>query len=134
MKQPASSSASTVALPDGAQSDPLPARPGTFGALVEFTAFRQLWLAAVASAMGQWMQSTALGWLALELTDSESFVGIVAFAAGLPFLLVSIPAGLIIDRFDRRSVLVVCQVTAAILSIVVAVDVLRARCSPGICQ
>ena len=76
------------------------------------------------------MQSTALGWLALDLTDSESFVGLVAFAAGLPFLVVSIPGGLIIDRFDRRSVIVVCQIVAAVLSMVVAIDVISGSVQP----
>jgi MFS family permease len=130
VNQSATSSVSPAAPPDGTKPDPLSARPGTFGALVEYTAFRKLWLAAVASAMGQWMQSTALAWLALDLTDSESFVGIVAFSAGLPFLLVSVPAGLIIDRFDRRTVLVVCQIIAAVLSITVAIDVLSGQVQP----
>ncbi len=76
------------------------------------------------------MQATALGWLALELTDSESFVGLVAFAAGLPFLIVSVPGGLIVDRFDRRQVLIACQVSAAVLSAVVAVDVLSGTVQP----
>jgi predicted MFS family arabinose efflux permease len=84
----------------------------------------------LAASLGQWMQSTALGWLALELTDSESFVGFVAFMAGLPFLLVSAPAGIIIDRLDRRKVLLACQALAAITSIVVAIDVLSGYVQP----
>jgi MFS family permease len=76
------------------------------------------------------MQSTALGWLALELTDSISFVGLVAFAAGIPFLIVSIPGGLIVDRYDRRKVLLTCQALAATLSISVATAVLTGLVAP----
>jgi MFS family permease len=59
-------------------------------------------MASFAASLGQWMQSTALGWLAFDLTDSRSFVGIVTFMAGVPFLLISLPGGVLIDRFDRR--------------------------------
>src|SRR5688572_25811059 len=80
-----------------------------FSALARYPTFRRLWLGATAASLGQWMQSTALGWLALDLTDSKSFVGLVALMAGLPFLLVSVPAGVLIDRFDRRRVLMISQ-------------------------
>jgi MFS family permease len=70
------------------------------------------------------MQNIALGWLAFELTDSERFVGLVAFAAGVPFIIVSIPGGALLDRFDRRTVLLICQALAVVVAVVVAADVL----------
>ncbi len=69
------------------------------------------------------MQSTALGWLALDISNRSSFVGVVAFAAGIPFLFVSIPGGLLLDRFDRRKVLIVCQAIAAICAVLLSIDV-----------
>ncbi len=107
-----------------------PRRWHLFTALQRYPAYRRLWLGAFATALGQWMQSTALGWLALELTDSASFVGIVAFVAGVPFLLVSIPAGVLIDRFDRRRVLMACQGLTALLAVVVAGDVIAGTVRP----
>ncbi|MER3484820.1 MAG: MFS transporter, partial [Chloroflexota bacterium] len=101
-----------------------------FAALRHYPAYRRLWLGAFATALGQWMQSTALGWLALELTDSASFVGIVAFVAGMPFLLISIPAGVVIDRFDRRRVLMACQGLTAVVAVMVAADVLAGAVRP----
>ncbi|MCC6791950.1 MAG: MFS transporter [Thermomicrobiales bacterium] len=95
-----------------------------FHALNAFPAFRRLWLASFAASLGQWMQSTALGWLAFDLTDSRSFVGIVTFMAGVPFLLISIPGGVLIDRFDRRRVLMICQGLAAALAVIVSTDVI----------
>lgn len=103
---------------------------GVFSALRDFPSFRRLWLGSVSTQLGQWMQATALGWLALNLTDSKSFVGLVAFASGIPFLLFSVPAGAMIDRFDRRKVLMACQALAMVLAIVVAVDVLAGHVQP----
>src|SRR5215211_6328076 len=102
----------------------------TFEALFAFRAFRRLWFAALAASLGQWMQSTALGWIAFDLTDSKSFVGFVAFMAGLPFLVVSIPGGVLIDRFDRSKVLLVCQGCAATLAVIVAIDVIAGWVEP----
>lgn len=102
----------------------------TFAAVGAYPAFRRLWLAALAASLGQWMQSTALGWIALDLTNSKSFVGLVVFTSGLPFLLISVPAGALIDRFDRRRVLMSCQAAAAILATVVAVDVVGGTVRP----
>ncbi len=112
------------------QEDPLVRRGSMFTVLSESRPFRRLLLASIALALGQWMQGTALGWLAIELTDSESFVGLVAFCGGLPFLLVSIPGGLLIDRFDRRNVIVACQISVAVLSAIVAIDVLTGFVEP----
>ena len=54
------------------------------GAVARHAVFRSLWLGALASSVGQWMQQVALGWLAIVMTNSPGFVGIVTFSAGLP--------------------------------------------------
>jgi MFS family permease len=105
-------------------------RFAVFGAVVRYPTFRRLWLGAMAASLGQWMQTTALGWLALDLTNSKSFVGFVAFMAGVPFLLVSVPAGVLIDRFDRQRVLMTSQALAALFASVVAADVISSRVQP----
>lgn len=97
---------------------------GTFDVLRQNPAFRRLWMATVSTTLGQWMQSTAIGWLALDLSNKSSFVGLVAFAAGIPFLFVSIPGGLLLDRFDRRKILIFCQVIAAVCAVLISVDVI----------
>lgn len=123
------------------ERDPLPAehaaapavpapRRGIFWALAKYPTFRRLWLGGMAASLGQWMQQVALGWLALELTDSPFFVGLVGFMAGLPFLVVAIPGGVLIDRLDRRKLLLVCQATAAVLAALVAVVVFGGWAAP----
>ncbi len=118
----------------GHPQDPGPririAIPRTFQALVDYPMFRQLWLAMMATSVSQWTAQVTYGWLALVLTDSARFVGIVSFMSGLPFLIVAIPAGVYIDRLDRRKILIVAQAGAATLGLVMAADVLTGAVQP----
>lgn len=113
-----------------------PAAPGTierggfWDSLRLFPTFRTLWFASVAASIGQWMQQIALGWLALTMTDSPGFVGVVSFVAGLPFLIVAPLGGALIDRVDRRRLMLVCQALAAALALVVAIDVIGGWAQP----
>lgn len=117
----------------GAASRSMPtASPGVrwLGALGKYDTFRELWFGTMAGAVGQWMQQIALGWLALVTTNSPSFVGLVTFAAGVPFIVVGPPAGSLIDRVDRRRLLLICQCLAAVLALIVAVDVFAGAVQP----
>jgi MFS family permease len=67
-------------------------------------AFRQVWLASLASNAGSWLQVVAAGWLILELTGSPAAVGAIALVARAPALLLSTFGGQLADRFDRRAV------------------------------
>jgi predicted MFS family arabinose efflux permease len=100
------------------------------GAVGRHPVFRSLWLGALASSVGQWMQQVALGWLAIIMTDSPGFVGIVTFSAGLPFLAVAPFGGALIDRVDRRRLMLACQVIAFVLATVLAVDVISGFVQP----
>jgi predicted MFS family arabinose efflux permease len=100
------------------------------GAVARHPVFRSLWLAALASSVGQWMQQVALGWLAIVMTNSPGFVGIVIFSAGLPFLVVAPFGGALIDRIDRRRLMLACQVIAFSLATVLAVDVVSGFVRP----
>jgi predicted MFS family arabinose efflux permease len=91
-----------------------------FTSLVRYPQFRFLWSASLSTQLGQWFQNVALGWLALELTNSAGFVGKIGFASGVPILLLSLPAGVLLDRIDRRRALMVCQVVGAVLALAVA--------------
>jgi MFS family permease len=57
------------------------------------------------------------GWLVLQLTnDSEAWVGAYAFVLGIGQLLFSMFAGAIVDRFQRRTVMLIETSTSAIIS------------------
>src|SRR5499425_865799 len=81
--------------------------------------FRSLWIAAVLSYTGTWMQNVGAGWLMTQLTASPLIVSLVQAAAAIPVFLVVLPAGAWADMVDRRRLLLFTQgwmvVAAAIL-------------------
>ncbi|HUG15051.1 MAG TPA: MFS transporter [Thermomicrobiales bacterium] len=87
-----------------------------FQSLHMYPAYRKLWLGTLATNTGFWMYQIAIGWLALVLTDSALFVGLTGFAGGIPILFLAIPSGILIDRIDRRTVLLVAQLGVMLVS------------------
>jgi MFS family permease len=71
--------------------------------------FRSLWVAAVISYTGTWMQNVGAGWLMTQLTMSPLMVGLVQAAMTLPVFLVILPAGALADLVDRRRFLLITQ-------------------------
>lgn len=71
--------------------------------------FRSLWIAAVISYTGTWMQNVGAGWLMTTLTMSPFMIGLVQAAATLPVFLVILPAGALADMVDRRRLLLIAQ-------------------------
>ena len=100
------------------------------GAVSRHPVFRRLWFGALASSVGQWMQQVALGWLAIVMTDSPAFVGIVTFTAGVPFIVIAPLGGSLIDRFDRRRLMLACQMLAFLVAGAQAIDVLAGFVQP----
>src|SRR5579863_2047095 len=71
--------------------------------------FRSLWIAAVISYTGTWMQNVGAGWLMTQLSDSPLMVSLVQAAAAIPVFLVVLPAGALADMVDRRRLLLFTQ-------------------------
>jgi MFS family permease len=71
--------------------------------------FRSLWIAAVISYTGSWMQTVATGWLMTSLTSSPMWVSLVQVAVSLPVFLIALPAGALADIVDRRKFLLFTQ-------------------------
>src|ERR1700719_4165432 len=71
--------------------------------------FRSLWIAAVISYTGTWMQNVGAGWLMTQLTTSPLMVSLVQAAAAVPVFLVVLPAGALADLVDRRRLLLFTQ-------------------------
>ena len=65
------------------------------------------------SSMGLQMLATALGWEIYERTESPLALGIVGLCRALPVILLALPAGHIIDRFDKQRVLILTQMAMA---------------------
>jgi MFS family permease len=111
-------------------SDASPGWARFFAALARHPVFRRLWLGAFAASVGQWMQQVALGWLAVIMTNSPAFVGIVTFSAGLPFIVIAPLGGSLIDRLDRRRLMLVCQGLAFVLAALLAIDIIGGFVQP----
>lgn len=60
------------------------------------------------------MQAMAQGWLALELSNSAFLVGLVAAAQSFPVLLLSMPAGVVVDRTDKLQLIKLAQLMLAL--------------------
>lgn len=79
-----------------------------------------MWMASFSSSIGTWMQNVVLPLYVLDRTDSASMVGLMVFAQLGPLLFLSIPAGVIADRFDRRKWLIAMQLLQLAFSALLA--------------
>ncbi|MFW6075608.1 MAG: MFS transporter [Chloroflexota bacterium] len=105
------------------------AHGGTFVSLRLYPLIRWLWTGTIATNTAFWMYQVALGWLALQLTDSAFWVGLAGFAGGIPILIFALPAGVVVDRFNRRTVLMAGQVgvmvSATLFSILIGTGLMN---------
>ena len=98
-------------------------RIGTLYAFRYFN-YRLLWAGDVFTAAAQWIQQTAVTWVVLELTGSGSLTGAVGLMRSLPILLLSPVAGTTSDRVSRNRIISVSQMIMAVLTLIVAFDLL----------
>jgi MFS family permease len=68
----------------------------------------------VGLALGNGVTLLAMPLLVLALTDSPGQAGIVAAARTLPYIALGLPAGALVDRWDRRRVLIWCDLARAV--------------------
>src|SRR5438094_4196543 len=94
--------------------------------------FRSLWIAAVISYTGTWMQNVGAGWLMTQLTLSPFMIGLVQTAATLPVFLVILPAGALADMVDRRRLLLLSQSWMVLASAALGILTLLGHVTPWI--
>lgn len=82
--------------------------------------FRLYFGGQLVSISGTWMQNVAQGFLVFSLTQSELWLGIVACVAGLPMVLMSPIAGVIVERVPRRKLLIATQTIQMCLAFILA--------------
>ena len=83
--------------------------------------FRRVWGAALVSHVGTFLQLTAGPWLMNDLTRSPLLVSLVTTALTLPRLLLTLPAGVLSDTVDRRTLMLIGQLLSAVSVAVLAV-------------
>jgi MFS family permease len=82
--------------------------------------FRLFFTGQSISLIGTWMTRVATSWLVYRLTGSALLLGIVSFAGQIPTFLLAPFAGVLVDRLNRRNLLVWTQVLAGIQSLALA--------------
>ena len=80
--------------------------------------YRIFFLGQIISLTGTWMQMVAEGWLVYKLTKSPLALGVMRFLHTIPVTLFTFYGGVIADRFEKRSILVITQCFALVLSLV----------------
>ncbi|HEY1500404.1 MAG TPA: MFS transporter [Acidobacteriaceae bacterium] len=82
--------------------------------------FRLFFGGQTISLVGTWMTRIATAWLVYRLTKSSLLLGTVSFAGQIPTFFLAPIAGVLVDRFDRRRVLIWTQTLAMVQSLLLA--------------
>ena len=100
-----------MAAPESSAPVPAAGRPGLCRALapLQEPVFRRWFLSQALSASGAMTQAVAVSWLVLKLTGSGVDLGLLTSVLYLPMLVAGPHAGVLIDRVDRRRLLIVTQ-------------------------
>jgi MFS family permease len=89
--------------------------------------FRLFFGGQTISLTGTWMTQVATAWLVYRLTKSAIMLGTVGFAGQIPSFLLAPLTGVIVDRFDRRTLMIWTQAFAMLQSLLLAVLTLTHR-------
>ncbi len=76
--------------------------------------FRLVWAGQALSSFGNGVSQLAYPLLMLALTDSAAAAGALAAVRAVPYLVLGLPAGALVDRWDRRRTMVLCDLGRAV--------------------
>jgi MFS family permease len=88
--------------------------------LLAIRPFRLLWINSFLFILVQSTQRFAFVWLALELGAKSDISGLILFVMGIPVLLISLPIGVMSDHMNRRTLLMISQIGALVVTTVIA--------------
>jgi len=92
--------------------------------------YRLMWIGNWISLIGTWMQSVTQAWLLTKLTDSPLALGILGAASSAPFLVFVLIGGIVSDRFDRRSIVIMTQALSLLQALTLAILTLAGVIQP----
>ncbi len=96
------------------------AQPSAF-AVFRSRSFRLMWTAQLISTIGDALASLAAGILIFRLTGSALSVGLMLVATAVPTLFVGLIAGVFVDRYDRKRIMIAADLLRAILVFLIPV-------------
>lgn len=106
-----------------------PAPIGTFAPFRHQT-FRLFWTASVISNIGVLVQTIGASWVMMTISGSAGMVAMVQGMNALPVVLVALVAGALADNFDRRVVMLWCQASMLLFSLLLAAAVYLDHITP----
>jgi MFS family permease len=80
----------------------------------------RLWTAHATSNLGDGLATVAFPWLASAVTRDPFLIALIAVMSRLPWLIFTLPAGVITDRFDRKKIIVAMDVIQGGLALLLA--------------
>ncbi|MFM1789400.1 MAG: hypothetical protein RLZZ12_749 [Actinomycetota bacterium] len=80
----------------------------------------RLWIAHATSNLGDGLAAVAFPWLASAVTRDPFLIALIAVMSRLPWLIFTLPAGVITDRFDRKKIIVTMDVIQGGLALLLA--------------
>ena len=87
----------------------------------------RLWTATAISNLGDGISGVAYPWVASAVTRSPLLIAAAGFASRLPWMIFTLHAGVITDRFDRRKLIVAMDSARGVLTLIVGAIVLLNR-------
>ncbi len=89
--------------------------------------FVRFWCSRTASGMANQMFAVAVGWRVYALTHSATMLGLIGLVQFMPMVMVSLFAGMVADRYNRRVVGAICQASSAMINLSLCAIMLSGR-------
>jgi len=109
----------------------MPSPAGRLTRALQHRNFRLFFGGQSISLVGTWITRVATSWLVYRLTGSELLLGVAGFAGQIPTLIITPFAGVLVDRHDRRRILLWTQVASlvqsALLAVLTLTDIITVR-------
>jgi len=99
------------------------AQPELRAGALSYPAYRRYWIATIARVFGIQFRFIGSLWLVTQLSSSPIWLGIVSVASAVPTIVLSVPAGVLADRFDNRRLIVWSQALTAVCTLAMALAV-----------
>jgi MFS family permease len=99
---------------------------------LRYGSFRTLWVASMLSAFGTFIQSLSAAQLMLDLTGSNTWVGMMVASTSLPLLFFALAAGALADMFDRAKLMLLAQGVMGGSALAMAIFTRSGAITPGL--
>ena len=113
-------------------TSPATAHQASALAPLKLAAFRALWIAALVSNIGSWMQTVGAQWFLVESDASPVLIALVQSASAAPILLLGIPAGVLGEFLNRRSLLIWVQAAQVVIGLLLTVLTATGAMTPAL--